>query len=105
MFIQRKKRLEELRAHHIRTEKERITTEVRMAGIRQFFKSEGLRETDFRSLVPNKKDKYDISVTFTSVLEMMRQRTLDAKQKKLFGEIKVKATDRLFEEGETIKEN
>ncbi|MBQ6496511.1 MAG: segregation/condensation protein A [Firmicutes bacterium] len=105
LFIQRKKRLEELRAHHIRTEKERITTEVRMAGIRQFFKSEGLRETDFRSLVPNKKDKYDISVTFTSVLEMMRQRTLDAKQKKLFGEIKVKATDRLFEEGETIKEN
>lgn len=98
LFIQRKKRLEELREHHIRTEKERITTEVRMAGIREFFRSEGLRETDFRSLVPNQKDKYDISVTFSSVLEMMKARTLDAEQKKLFGDITVKATDQLFEE-------
>ena len=103
-FIQRKKRLEELRAHHIRTEKERITTEVRMAGIRHFFRSEGLRETDFRSLVPNKKDKYDVSVTFTSVLEMMKERTLDAEQKRLFGDIKVKATDRLFEDTEETEQ-
>ena len=50
------------------------------------------------SLVPNQKDKYDISVTFSSVLEMMKARTLDAEQKKLFGDITVKATDQLFEE-------
>ena len=104
LFIQRKKRLEELREHHIRTEKQRITTEIRMAGIRDFFRSEGLRETDFRSLVPDGNDKYDISVTFTSVLEMMKERTLDAEQKRLFGEIKVKAMDSLFSE-EGIKEN
>lgn len=101
LFLQRKKRMEELREHHIRTEKERITTEVRMAGIREFFKAEGLRETDFRRLVPNIEDKYDISVTFSSVLEMMKERTLDAEQKKLFGDILVKATDQLFEEGES----
>lgn len=104
LFIQRKKRLEELREHHIRTEKQRITTELRMAGIRDYFRSEGLRETDFRRLVPNAKDKYDISVTFSSVLEMMKERTLDAEQKKLFGEIKVKAMDKLFEDN-TVKEN
>lgn len=100
LFIQRKKRLEELREHHIRTEKERITTEVRMAGIRQYFRAEGLRETDFRALIPNQQDRYDVSVTFTSVLEMMKERTLDAEQKKLFGDITVKATDKLFEESE-----
>ena len=105
LFIQRKKRLEELRAHHMRTERQRITTEIRMMGIRDYFKKEGLRETDFRKLVPNNKDKYDISLTFTSVLEMMRARTLDAEQKKLFGDIKVKATDRLFEDKIELKEN
>lgn len=105
LFIQRKKRMEELRAHHLRTEKQRITTELRMIGIRDFFKNEGLRETDFRKLVPNNKDKYDLSVTFASVLEMMKARTLDAEQKKLFGDIKVKATDRLFEEEIELKEN
>ena len=101
LFLQRKKRMEELREHHIRTEKERITTEVRMAGIREFFKAEGLRETHCRRLVPYIEDKYDISVTFSSVLEMMKERTLDAEQKKLFGDILVKATDQLFEEGES----
>ena len=105
LFIQRKKRLEELREHHLRTEKQRITTELRMIGIRDYFKKEGLRETDFRKLVPNQGDKYDISVTFASVLEMMKARTLDAEQKKIFGDIKVKATDRLFEDKIELKEN
>lgn len=105
LFIQRKKRLEELREHHLRTEKQRITTELRMIGIRDYFKKEGLRETDFRKLVPNQGDKYDISVTFASVLEMMKTRTLDAEQKKIFGDIKVKATDRLFEDKIELKEN
>lgn len=105
LFIQRKKRLEELREHHLRTEKQRITTELRMIGIRDYFKNEGLRETDFRKLVPNQGDKYDISVTFASVLEMMKARTLDAEQKKIFGDIKVKATDRLFEDKIELKEN
>lgn len=105
LFIQRKKRLEELREHHLRTEKQHITTELRMIGIRDYFKKEGLRETDFRKLVPNQGDKYDISVTFASVLEMMKARTLDAEQKKIFGDIKVKATDRLFEDKIELKEN
>ena len=105
LFIQRKKRLEELREHHLRTEKQRITTELRMIGIRDYFKKEGLRETDFRKLVPNQGDKYDISVTYASVLEMMKARTLDAEQKKIFGDIKVKATDRLFEDKIELKEN
>ena len=56
-------------------------------------------------LVPNQGDKYDISVTFASVLEMMKARTLDAEQKKIFGDIKVKATDRLFEDKIELKEN
>ncbi|MBQ9014954.1 MAG: segregation/condensation protein A [Firmicutes bacterium] len=97
-FLQRKKNLEEIRAHHIRTEKQRITTELRMNEIRTFFRDRQEREADFRDLVPHRDDRYDISVTFSSVLEMVKEHRLEAEQKKLFGDIKVTATDELFEQ-------
>ncbi|MBR0457428.1 MAG: segregation/condensation protein A [Firmicutes bacterium] len=98
-FLQRKKRLDEIRAHHIRTEKQRITTEARIAGIRNFFRElpEGQR-ANFNELVQNKESKYDISVTFSSVLEMMKERQLDAEQRKLFGDIEVYATEHLMDD-------
>lgn len=98
-FLERKRKLEEIRAHHIRTEKQRITTEARIAGIRNFFNNlpEGQR-ANFNELVQDKGSKYDISVTFSSVLEMMKERKLDAEQKRLFGDIEVYATEHLMDE-------
>ena len=98
-FLLRKKKLDEIRAHHIRTEKQRITTEARIAGIRNFFRElpEGQR-ANFKELVQDKSSKYDISVTFSSVLEMMKERRLDAEQKRLFGDIEVYATEHLMDE-------
>ena len=98
LFLQRKKNLEEIRAHHIRTEKQRITTELRMGEIKSYFRDRGIKEADFRELVPRGDDRYDISVTFSSVLEMMKEHRLAAEQKRLFGDITVRATDELFEE-------
>ena len=97
-FLSRKKKLEEIREHHIRSEKQRITTEIRMGDIRRFFREMGKSETDFWDLVPKKDDRYDTSVTFSSILEMMKERRLDAEQKRLFGDITVKATEYLFAE-------
>ena len=97
-FLQRKKNLEEIRAHHIRTEKQRITTELRMREIRDFFRGRQGESADFRDLVPKKDDRYDISVTFSSMLEMVREHRLEAEQKKLFGNITVTPTEQLFEE-------
>ena len=48
--------------------------------------------------VREKNDRYDTAVTFSSVLEMMKQRRLDAQQQYIFGDITVTATDELFEE-------
>jgi len=104
-FLLRKKNLEEIQAHHIRTEKQRITTELRMGEIRSYFRDQGVREADFRDLVPHADDRYDVSVTFSSVLEMMKEHRLDAEQKKLFGDILVKATDELFEPaGDSVRQ-
>ena len=97
-FLQRKKRLEQIRAHHIRSEKQRITAELRIAHIQDFFRERDERPADFRELVPNGEDKYDISVTFSSILEMMKEHRLDAEQKRLFGEILITPTAQLYEQ-------
>ena len=96
-FLMRKKNLDEIRAHHIRSEKQRNTTELRMGYIRDYFRGLPDRKADFRELIPNGTDKYDVSVTFSSVLEMMKEHRLDAEQERLFGDITVTATDELFE--------
>lgn len=97
LFLARKKKLEEIRAHHKRSEKQRITTEARIEKIRGFFADNGFRTADFRELIVNRDDKYDVAVTFSSVLEMMKTQKLDAEQKYIFGDITVIAKDDLFE--------
>ena len=97
-FLDRKRKLEEIRRHHMRSERQRITTELRMEDIRTFFKERPGREADFRELVQKKNDRYDTAVTFSSVLEMMMQQRLEARQHRLFGDIMVRATKRLMAE-------
>lgn len=92
-FLHKKKKVEEIRKHHIRTEKQRVTAEARMADIRHYFKVEPEREADFRELIQKKDDKYDVALTFSSVLELMKERYLWAEQSYLYGDIKVGATE------------
>lgn len=96
-FLQRRKKLEEIRAHHKRTEKQRITTELRMENIKDFFRNNVSKEANFKELIQRKDDKYDIAVTFSSVLEMMKERRLDAEQKYIYGDITVRAAKHLFD--------
>lgn len=97
LFLQKKKRLEEIRKHHVRSEKQRITTEARMLDIREFFRMDPSREANFKELVAKKGDHYDIALTFSSLLEMMKENRLEAEQKYLFGDITVRATEYLME--------
>ena len=97
-FLARKKKLEEIKVHHKRSQKQKITTEIRMENIKDFFRMQPDKEADFKELIHDKADMYDVAVTFSSVLEMMKERRLDAQQKYLFGDITVKATEDLFKE-------
>lgn len=99
LFLQKKKKLEEIHKHHIRSEKQRVTAETRISGIGDFFRTHPDRVADFRELIEQKEDKYDIVLTFSSVLEMVKQRKLSAEQMYTYGDIKVKATEYLMEEG------
>ena len=104
-FLRRKKKLEEIREHHRRSEKQRLTQERRMEDIQDFFRRDPDRKADFRELIHQRDDKYDVAVTFSSVLEMMKQRRVDAEQQYLFGDITVTAAEELFSESESLGED
>ena len=92
-FLQREKRLAEVRAHYQRVEREKATIESRIGYIRNKLRSiisQGLKRLSIRELIPNKKDRYDVIVTFVSVLQMMKDRLLDAEQKRNYADIMVK---------------
>lgn len=99
-FLQRKRKFEEIREHHRRTEKQRLTIEIRMESIKEFFRNYSKKKVDFKELIQKKEDMYDVAVTFSSVLEMMKERRLDAEQKYIFSDIEVKATEHIFDEKE-----
>ncbi|SCK02319.1 Segregation and condensation protein A [uncultured Eubacterium sp.] len=100
-FLRKKKREEEVRAHYTKVEREKATIESRMVYIKDRFKNvflKGIRKLNLKELIPNKKDRYDIVVTFVSVLQMIRDKYLDADQRSVYGEITVVPGERKFEE-------
>lgn len=93
IFLHKKKKVEEVRKRYVRIQRERETTENKMAHIRNVFRLGNVRKVSFKELVTNALDKYDVVLSFTSVLEMMKARQLDAHQKVTYGEITVEAVE------------
>lgn len=93
LFLQRERRMAEVRAHYQRVEREKATIESRITLIGVKLRdalARGFRKLSFRELIVDKKDKYDIIVSFSSVLQMMKDKLLDATQEKNYSEIYVK---------------
>ncbi len=98
LFIQRKQRMEAVRKHYTRVERERATMEHRIGSILRTVRSRLDGVFNFRDLVENKKDKYDVIVTFSSLLEMAKARVINVEQKHNYGNIEVSA-------GENVEDN
>ena len=101
-FLERKQRIEEVRRHYTMVEREKETTERRMIYIRDRFlnlEKKGISKTSFRELVPH-KDRYDVVISFVSLLQMMSDRYLDATQEKIYGDITVTRGQRSLQKGE-----
>ncbi len=88
-FIHRRQKLDEVRKRYVRVRRERENTENRIRHIRNVFRVKGVRKISFSELVVDAKDRYDVVLTFTSVLEMIKSRLVSAKQPRRFGEITV----------------
>ena len=88
-FLYKKKRLEEIQKNYAKDEEPRITSEEKISLIKGIFKAKNKKTLSFRELLQSENDKYEVVVTFTSVLEMARQRMVKLRQAVPFGEIKV----------------
>lgn len=99
LFIQKKQKVEAVRRHYTRIERERATMEQRIGSILKKVrnKAHGAR-ISFKELIGNKKDKYDVVVTFASVLEMAKERVIDVDQKVNYGNIEVFAGERVSDD-------
>lgn len=107
LFLRKKKREEEVRAHYTKVEREKATIESRMIYIRDRFRNalkNGIQRLNLNALIPNKKDRYDVVVTFVSVLQMMRDRYIDAQQSSTYGEITIVPGEREMEDTVEIEQ-
>lgn len=87
LFLIRKRRLEEVRRTYARIERQRVTIENR---IQQMRKSLAAKERlTFRELLMGDTSRYDVVVTFMSLLELLKQHAVTAQQDVRYGEITV----------------
>jgi segregation and condensation protein A len=91
-FIVKKRKVDEIRRNYERDERHRITTETRIELITQMIARETDRAFSFYELIPDRESRYDTALSFVSILEMLKQRKIEARQKSLFGDIIIKAT-------------
>lgn len=95
LFLQRKQKLDEMHRTYERLERQRITAEQKMDFIKDFFVKKKKKSADFRELLKPESDKYEVALTFTSMLEMINQNRLSAQQKENFGNITLRWTEQM----------
>ncbi len=91
LFLQKKKKVEEIKERYERIERQKRNAETKTNFILSLFQEDKKRRVPFDQLVEDPTDKYDIALSFSSVLEMVKQGSLRADQKSLFGEILVQS--------------
>ena len=104
LFLEREKRVAVVKSHYQRVEREKASIESRIVYIKDKIKNAitgGIKKLSLKELVPNKKSRYDVIVTFASVLQMMKDRQLKAEQEKMYGEIVI-STELVDESKEAI---
>ncbi len=109
LFLQKKKRLEEIRRNYAKVERQKITIESRIEYIRNLFRTKEKKRLNFRELLTPESNRYEVVLTFVSLLEMIRQKAVTVRQNVNFGEIYLSLSekhknnrDETTEEGEIV---
>lgn len=98
LFIQKKQKVEAVRKHYTRIERERASMEKRIGSILQAVRAKIGHVFSFRDFIHDKKDRYDVVVTFMSLLEMAKARAVRVEQEATYGDIEVTAGDMIGED-------
>lgn len=88
LFLHRKKKVEDVKHYYERVERQKISVESKIRDINKKFQEYGVKKMGFEELM-EKIDNYQIVLTFSAMLEMIKQRVLDAHQEGSFSRIEV----------------
>lgn len=90
-FLRKKKRVADVKKRYQRIKRERASIEDRISYMSSIIKDRvSVGEyIDFTELVPEEADRYDITLSFMSLLEMIKMQEVDARQEKNYGNISV----------------
>lgn len=90
-FLQKKKRVADVKKRYQRIKRDRASIEERINYMGMIIKDRvSVGESiDFARLVPEDADRYDVTLSFMSLLEMIKMQEVDAKQDRNYGNISV----------------
>lgn len=91
LFLTKKKKVEEVtkRYQRVRRAKESIEQRIKYMSETLERKFKDKKEVSFSELLPEGYDRYDMTLSFMSLLSMIKEQQCDADQKENFGEITV----------------
>ncbi len=89
-FLNKKKKLEDIKKRYARVERQRMSVEARIEQIITFFRRK--RRGTFTELLDGQTTRYHIVLTFMSMLELLKQRAITVHQSVNYGEITLALT-------------
>lgn len=92
LFLTRKKKIEEVERRYRRVRRRKETIEARikdMSKILEMKLTPDVSGISFMELLPEEPDRYDMTLSFMSLLSLIRNQGYDAEQEENFGEITV----------------
>ncbi|QHI72464.1 segregation and condensation protein A [Aminipila terrae] len=104
LFLRKKQRIEEVRKHYTRVERQKQSIEMKVQFIVGFFKKHSLKKILFKELINKESDKYDVVLTFTSMLQMIRDKLISVEQHRAFGDMEIKMVPPVKEDSVAIGE-
>lgn len=94
LFLQKKKKLEEIKRNYAKVERQKISIETRIEYIKNMFRLKERKKLNFKDLLTAESNRYEVVLTFTSMLEMIRQKAVTVRQNVNFGEIYLSLIDK-----------
>ncbi|MDD3350611.1 MAG: segregation/condensation protein A, partial [Eubacteriales bacterium] len=87
LFLQKQKRMEDVKKRYAIAERQQMTMENRIEQLRRLLF--GKKKMKFKELLDEGESRFQIVLTFLSMLELIRQKTIVVEQAVNFGEITI----------------
>lgn len=92
LFLQKKQKVAEVTKRYQRVRKEKESIEVRIRTMTETLERKFAEKdvVSFNELLPDDADRFDVTLSFMSLLSMIKEQNIDAEQNEVYGEIVVR---------------